>query len=308
MSKAHVTCIVGPTATGKSELAEEVALLLGGEIVSVDSMQVYRGMDIGTAKLPATQRRCILHMVDLVDVWEDYSAARFQEEARACIDALAARHKVPVLCGGTGLYLDAVVDCMSFPHGETAGPTRSLYEGLACERGPGALHAVLRERDPQSAELIHPNNVRRVVRALEMLDEGTSYASHHEGLKRREPYYDARIWALTYPRETLYKRIDERVDRMFAAGLVDEVRALVDAGLKGSATARQAIGYKEVIAYLEGEADLGSTVALVKRNTRRYAKRQISWIHRDGRAQELDLSHMTMREARDQICADWGTS
>ena len=308
MTKARVICIVGPTATGKSDLAERVAIRLGGEVVSIDSMQVYRGMDIGTAKLMPSQRSCALHMVDVADVWQDYSVACFQRDARACIDELAAAGKPPVLCGGTGLYLDAVVDCMSFPVGDTKSPTRAAYEELAAKEGAPALHELLAERDPKSAALIHPNNVRRVVRALEMLDEGTSYASQHEGLHVREPYYDARIWALVYPREELYARIDARVERMFEAGLVGEVRSLMEAGILRSATASQAIGYKEVIAHLQGEYDLSTAMELVKRNTRRFAKRQLSWIKRDGRASYIDLSRTSVREAEDAICEDWGTS
>ena len=304
----RVICIVGPTATGKSELAEDVALSLDGEIVSVDSMQVYRGMDIGTAKVPFEQRRCPLHMVDLVDVCDDYSVACFQQDARRCIDTLVAEQRTPVLCGGTGLYLDAVIDEMSFPKGETSGASRSPYEELARDKGPQALHELLKERDPQSAEIIHPNNVRRVVRALEMLDQGTSYATHHEGLLKRDAHYDARIWALVYPRETLYERINRRVDAMFRQGLVDEVHTLLGEGLLNSATARQAIGYKEVIAYIGGEIDLPTAQELVKRNTRRFAKRQLSWLKRDGRARYVDLSKIDKREALEAICDDWRTS
>ena len=304
----RVICIVGPTATGKSELAEDVALSLDGEIVSVDSMQVYRGMDIGTAKVPLEQRRCPLHMVDLVDVCDDYSVACFQQDARRCIDTLVAEQRTPVLCGGTGLYLDAVIDEMSFPKGETSGASRSPYEELARDKGPQALHELLKERDPQSAEIIHPNNVRRVVRALEMLDQGTSYATHHEGLLKRDAHYDARIWALVYPRETLYERINRRVDAMFRQGLVDEVHTLLGEGLLNSATARQAIGYKEVIAYIGGEIDLPTAQELVKRNTRRFAKRQLSWLKRDGRARYVDLSKIDKREALEAICDDWRTS
>jgi len=307
MSK-RVICIVGPTATGKSELAEDVALSLCGEIVSVDSMQVYRGMDIGTAKVPLEQRRCPLHMVDLVDVCEDYSVACFQRDARHCIDMLVAERRTPVLCGGTGLYLDAVIDEMSFPKGETSGASRSPYEELARDKGPQVLHELLKARDPQSAEIIHPNNVRRVVRALEMLDQGTSYATHHEGLLKRDAHYDASIWALVYPREILYERINRRVDQMFEQGLVDEVHTLLGKGILDSATARQAIGYKEVIAYIKGEIDLPTARELIKRNTRRFAKRQLSWIKRDGRARYIDLSKVDKREAKEAICEDWRAS
>lgn len=300
-----VLCIVGPTAVGKSAVAEQVALALGGEVVSVDSMQVYRGMDIGTAKTPAAERACPLHMVDIVDVGTAYSVACFQRDARACVDELQRQGKPAVLCGGTGLYLDAVIDKMSFPHGETKGEGRSRYEEYALEYGALELHRLLDERDHASACEIHPNNVRRVVRALEMLDEGTAYADHHKGLLRREPYYDARIWALELPREELYRRIDRRVDAMFEQGLVDEVKALCEQGLAEATTAGKAIGYKEVVQALQGEISMQEARELVKRNTRRYAKRQLSWLRRDGRARHINMEETPVQEAVDTICAEW---
>lgn len=305
MTGTRVIGIVGPTAVGKSSLAESVALALGGEIVSVDSMQVYRGMDIGTAKVAECKRSCPLHMVDVTDVWEPYSVARFQQDARACIDALARVKKPPVLCGGTGLYLDAVIDDMRFPHGDTVGETRVGYERIAEEQGEDALHAMLAQRDPLSAQEIHPHNVRRVIRALEMLDEGVSYAEHHKGLKAHVPHYDARLWALTMPREQLHERISERVDAMFDEGLVDEVRQLADRGLRDAATASQAIGYKEVLAYLSGDVSLDTARELVKRNTRRYAKRQFSWLRRDGRVRWIDMALTPPTQAVSVICDDW---
>ena len=305
MSVPRVLCVVGPTASGKSEIAELVACGLGGEIVSVDAMQVYRGMDIGTAKVPAEERRVPLHMVDVADVGESYSVARFQSEARSCVDDILSRGGVPILCGGTGLYLDSVIDELVFPEGEVQDPRRASYEAQAREEGAEALYALLMQRDPQSAALIHPNNVRRVIRALELCDEGASYARRNEGLRSHIAHYDARIWALVTAREQLYARINQRVDQMFEAGLVDEVRRLDGQGLRDSQTARQAIGYKEVLRYLDGELDEEETRELVKRNTRRYAKRQLSWIQRDGRAQPVDLSTRSPQEAADAICDAW---
>lgn len=305
MSRTQVLCIVGPTASGKSLVAEEVALAIGGEVVSVDSMQVYEDMDIGTAKVPARERRCALHMVDVATVSQPYSVAEFQRDARACVDALAAQGRVPVLCGGTGLYLDAVIDDMRFPRGELGSEGRARYERIAEEQGPSALHALLKSRDPRSAEEIHPNNVRRVVRALEMLDGGTSYASHHEGLLRRSPHYDATIWSLVLPREELYARINERVDAMFEQGLVDEVARLDACGLRGCATAAKAIGYKEVLDALDGTISLDEARELVKRNTRRFAKRQLSWLRRDGRARQVELGETGIAGAVELICDEW---
>ena len=298
MSEAGpVVCIVGPTASGKSSLAERLAVTLGSAVVSVDAMQVYRGMDIGTAKTPVDERACELMMVDVCDVGDDYSVRLFQRDARACVDALLASERTPVLCGGTGLYLDAVIDEMDFPAGQTGSEARERYEAIARDEGALALHELLRGRDPKSAELIHPNNVRRVVRALEMLDEGVSYAAKHEGLRARRPHYDALLFGITMDRERLYKRIDARVDAMVEAGLVDEVRALAEGGLAETLTAMQAIGYKEVIAYLDGALTLDEAIDEVKRRSRRYAKRQLSWLRRDGRVRWLDYDRLDEDEA-----------
>lgn len=298
MSEAGpVVCIVGPTASGKSSLAERLAVTLGSAVVSVDAMQVYRGMDIGTAKTPVDERACELMMVDVCDVGDDYSVRLFQRDARACVDALLAEGRTPVLCGGTGLYLDAVIDEMDFPAGQTGSEARERYEAIARDEGALALHELLRGRDPKSAELIHPNNVRRVVRALEMLDEGVSYAAKHEGLRARRPHYDALLFGITMDRERLYKRIDARVDAMVEAGLVDEVRALAEGGLAETLTAMQAIGYKEVVAYLDGALTLDEAIDEVKRRSRRYAKRQLSWLRRDGRVRWLDYDRLDEDEA-----------
>ncbi len=284
----RVVCIVGATASGKTELAERCALAWGSEVISVDAMQVYRGMDIGTAKQPVEQRRVPLRMVDVADPTQDYSVALFQRAARAWVDGLCADGRMPVLCGGTGLYLDATIDEMSFPEGERGDERRATREAMAAEQGAEALYELLRSRDEASAALIHPHSLRRVIRALELLDQGKSYAQHHEGLKRRAPHYDARIWAIAWPRETLYARIDARVDRMVADGLLDEVRGLRDLGLKADSTAGQAIGYAEMLQVLEGSCALQDAIERTKTRTRRYAKRQLSWLRRDGRTRWLE--------------------
>ena len=261
-------------------------------------------MDVGTAKTPLDERRCPLLMVDVVDPDEDYSVQRFQTDARACVDTLLAEGLTPVLCGGTGLYLNAVIDEMTFPAGEKDGGARERYERIAAEQGADALHALLAGRDPESAALVHPNNVRRVVRALEMSDEGVSYARHHEGLHERAAHYPARIWGLSWPREDLYARIDARVDQMVEAGLVEEVRALVGWGLTADVTAGQAIGYKEILEALSGRVELEEAVELVKRRTRRYAKRQLSWFRHDGRVRWLEMGEVSLEDACERIVSD----
>ncbi len=299
----RVLCIVGPTASGKSALADEVACRLGSSVVSIDAMQVYRGMDIGTAKTPVSERRCPLEMVDVADVGESYSVQLFQTDARDCIDRLQSEGKLPILCGGTGLYLDAVIDDMRFPKGDTSSPARKRYEEMAEAEGADAVFELLRSRDPESAELIHPNNVRRVIRALELLDEGKSYAKQHAGLRHTAPWYEASIYGIRMSRERLYARISERVDQMVAEGLVEEVRSLMDQGLAETLTAMQAIGYKEIVAALQGSCTMDEAIEEIKMRTRRYAKRQISWFKREGRVIWLDLDAMDTNEAADRILA-----
>ena len=296
-----LVAIVGPTASGKSSIADLVALELGTDVISVDAMQVYKGMDLGTAKTPVSERLVPLRMVDVCDPTEDYSVQIFQRDCRDVVDSLLLTGKTPVLCGGTGLYLNAVIDEMVFPRGEKGDEHRSAYETLADELGAEGLHLLLEERDPASAALIHPHNVRRVVRALEMLDEGKSYAEHNKGLKTRSPHYEARIWGLTMDRSCLYSRIEQRVDHMIQQGLVDEVASLLDKGLVRESTAGQAIGYKELIEYLSGNCSLDEAVDAIKARTRRYAKRQISWFKNDGRVRWLDMDTLSVQEARDVI-------
>ena len=264
--RGPVVCICGPTASGKSALADAVALEIGSDVISVDAMQVYRGMDIGTAKTPESERIVPLRMVDVAEPSEDYSVALFQHDARALVD-----------------------------------------ERLAADKGVEALWELLRTRDPDSAEEIHPNNVRRVVRALELLDEGTSYAAEHKGLKTRKPHYRALMWAIKRDRARLYERIDQRVDLMVDTGLVEEVQGLRERGLLASHTASQAIGYKEIVEALDGQTTLEEAVELIKRRSRRYAKRQLSWLRRDGRVRWLDIEALGLDGARDMVVGELRT-
>ncbi|MBE0476736.1 MAG: tRNA (adenosine(37)-N6)-dimethylallyltransferase MiaA [Coriobacteriia bacterium] len=287
---ARVLAVVGPTAVGKTALAEGLALRLGGEIVSADSMQVYRGMDVGTAKPRPDERAVPYHCIDLAEPGEPFSAALYQDCARAAVADISARGLLPVLAGGTGLYVRAAIDDLEFPRGESGSRERERLEALAARIGPEALHERLRGIDPASAALIHPNNVRRVVRALEMAAEGVSYAEQARGFAERRAVYDATFLGLTMEREALYARIGERVEAMVAAGLLDEVRALLDAGYREALTAAQAIGYKELVPVAEGRADLGDAVEAVKLATRRYAKRQLTWFRADPRVRWVDAT------------------
>ena len=282
--------VVGPTASGKTALAEALALRIGGEIVSADSMQVYRGMDVGTAKQPPAERIVEYHCLDLVEPGVPYSAARYQVDARAAIDDILARGLTPVVAGGTGLYVRAALDDLSFPHGETGAEPRHHYEALAEKLGPEGLHELLAERDPRSAALIHPNNVRRTVRALEMHDEGVSYAEQAAGFSRRRSLYPTLFIGLDMERDTLYERIGARVDKMMAKGLLEEVAGLLGHGYADALTAAQAIGYKELVDVVERGADLTEAVETIKRSTRRYAKRQLTWFRADPRIEWLDVT------------------
>jgi tRNA dimethylallyltransferase len=298
--QGRVLAVVGPTAVGKTALAEELAVRLGGEIVSADSMQVYRRMDVGTAKPPLDERRVPYRCIDLIEPGSAYSAALYQADARAAIADIHAEGKLPVLCGGTGLYVRAALDDMRFPSGEVTTPLREELEALAEVEGPTALHALLAERDPASAALIHENNVRRVVRALEMLEtEGRSYAEQAAGFSVRESVYDATFLGLRMDREQLYARIDERVERMLADGLLEEVERLLEAGYREALTAAQAIGYKEMVPVLEGAEELAPAVEAIKRATRRYAKRQLTWFRGDPRVTWLDVTGVSVAQAAD---------
>jgi tRNA dimethylallyltransferase len=294
--------IVGPTAAGKSAIAEALALELDGEIVSADSMQVYRGMDIGTAKVPLQERRVPYHCVDLVRPGQTYSAALYQVDARQAIDGIVDRGGTPVLAGGTGLYVRAALDRFEFPAGQMGGEARTRYEDLADEIGTDALHALLRGRDPAAADAIHPHNVRRVVRALEMADAGISYGEQVAGFGARACFYPGtRFVGIDVDRPVLYERIERRVDDMVAAGLPDEVAALLEAGYRDVLTASQAIGYKEIVPVIEGSGTLDEAADAIKRATRRYAKRQLTWFRADPRIRWLDVTELSPEAAVDAV-------
>lgn len=296
-----VICICGPTASGKSSLADSLALRLTTDVISVDAMQVYKGMDIGTAKTPVAERKVPLQMVDVVEPHQTYSVALYQRDARSLVDKRLNDKGYAILCGGTGLYLDAIIDEMDFPAGEQISESRTKYETYEAEYGAEALWSLLDQRSHESAELIHPNNSKRVIRALELLDEGVVYADQVESLHKRKEHYHAQLFGLTMDRARLYERINKRVDMMFDQGLVGEVESLIVQGLKESLTSLQAIGYKEILAALDGLYSLDEARELIKQNSRRYAKRQLSWLKRDGRVQWLDMDELTQDEALESI-------
>jgi tRNA dimethylallyltransferase len=296
-----VIAVVGPTAAGKSDLAVELALRLGGECVNADSMQLYRGMDIGTAKLtPAEMRGVPHHLLDIWDVTVAASVAEYQRLARKVIDAV----EVPVLVGGSGLYVRAVLDDLEFP-GTDPG-IRARLEAELAERGPAPLHARLREQDPAAAAAILPSNGRRIVRALEVIEHsGRPFSAT---MPSYEAVYPSVQIGLDVPRPELDERIALRVERMWRAGLVEEVRALLGHGLAEGRTAGRALGYAQVIRFLEGEWSEEQAFAETIRATRRFARRQESWFRRDPRVCWLpydapDLLERSLARITEHRCA-----
>ncbi|MBQ2707829.1 MAG: tRNA (adenosine(37)-N6)-dimethylallyltransferase MiaA [Clostridia bacterium] len=284
MSKPRILAVCGPTASGKTALAIELARRHNGEIISCDSMQIYRGMDIGTAK-PTEEEKCGIphHLIDIVDPCEPFSAADYAPLAKAAAADILARGKLPIFCGGTGLYLDAVLTDNDYADADTDPALRASLLDDAEKYGPDALWQRLYAVDPDAAAAIHKNNVKRVARALEIyLTSGVTKTEWDARSRLRESPYDAVILALDRPREALYARIDLRVDLMIAAGLPEEVRALYESGrLPRDCTAAQAIGYKEFLGWLDGTMTLEEAADAVKLASRRYAKRQLTWFRRN---------------------------
>lgn len=281
--------IAGPTASGKSSLAIELAKQVDGAIVSADSMQIYKGMDIGTAKVPEREREVEHFGIDIVEPGTSYSAALFQAYARDRIKDIEDSGRVPILCGGTGFYIRAAIDDYEFPEGEQDdNPVREHYQAKLAEIGPDALWGLLRDRDPESAKIIHPNNTKRVIRAFELLESGNSYATQAENLKHIKQAIPATMLLIEVDRNILNARINDRVDKMREAGLVDEVRALLTEGFRDALTSSQAIGYKEIVAALDGQTTMDEAFEAIKTATRRYAKRQRSWFGADARYHKID--------------------
>lgn len=288
----HLVAIVGPTATGKSDLGIELASAFNGEVINADAMQLYRGMDIGTAKLSAAERRGIPHhLLDVLDVTETASVAAYQQQARDVVEDVLARGRTPVLVGGSGLYVQAVVDDLSFPG--TDAQVRAKYEQELVRVGPAELHQRLRALDPAAAEAILASNARRIVRALEVIEiTGRPFSANLP--KPGPPRYGAVLIGLDRPVEDLDDRVDRRVTRMFDAGLVDEVRRLEKAGLRRGRTASRALGYQQVLAELDAARDMAAAAAETAKLTRRFVRRQRAWFRRDARINWFDAANPTL--------------
>ena len=287
---SKIVVITGPTASGKTWLAVELAKRYGGEVVSADSMQIYRRMDIGTAKPTADEMQGIAHhMLDVADPGEDFSAARYVDMASRCVEDILARGALPILAGGTGLYLDSLLSGRTFAAFDPSSPLRGqLEERYAREGGPALLEELARS-DPEAAARLHPNDAKRIVRALEVwLTTGKTITQHDRETRALPPRYDALTLFLDFERrEDMWDRIDRRVDRMMEAGLAGEVRALLDSGVPRRCTAMQAIGYKEMVPVVSGDMAAEDAAAQIKLRSRQYAKRQRTWFRRDERAKPL---------------------
>lgn len=300
-NKPKIIAVVGPTASGKTALSVALAKALGGEVLSCDSMQIYRDMDIGTAKPTEEEREGIPHhLIDVAAADEPFSCAEYAALAKCKVAEVLARGRLPIFCGGTGLYLDGVLrGGSSYEKTETDPAYRASLERMAAEQGAGAVHAMLAAVDPEAAQATHPNNVKRVIRALEIYHTtGMTKTELDRRSVQTESDYDALVLGIRFPdTEILYRRINLRVDMMIEQGLLEECRALMAAGVFArSATAAQAIGYKELFPYLRGELSLESCVETLKMATRRYAKRQMTWFRMHGDVHWLDRTEETTAE------------
>lgn len=289
----RIVVIAGPTASGKTSVSLKLAEEINGEIVVADSMQVYKKMDIGTAKLPIEERTILHHCIDLVEPNEPFSSALYQQFARDAFKEIDSRKSIPILSGGTGFYIRSAVDDYNFPKGEQQNnPIRSIYAQRLASSGAQALWQELKKVDPNSASVIHPNNSKRVLRALELHEIGENYYEQLKNLQNISQLYDAVFICIDYDRDALISRISKRVDIMREKGLVDEVENLLNQGFRDSLTAASAIGYKEIVAALDGKVSLDVAFEQIKIATRRYAKRQRSWFRQDKRYQHIDATNI----------------
>lgn len=282
-NKRPLVILTGPTAVGKTAASIGLAKAIGGEIISADSMQVYREMDIGSAKIrPEEMDGVPHHLVDVLDPSEDFNVVLFQQMAKEAMEGIYQRGHIPIVVGGTGFYIQALLYDIDFTGTAQDDTYRAELENLVKEKGAAYLHNMLRKVDPKSAEDIHANNVKRVIRALEYYRQtGQKMSEHNEEERRKESPYEFVYFVLNAPREQLYARIDRRVDQMIEEGLVDEVKHLKELGCTKEMVSMQGLGYKEILAYLDGKYDLDTAVYTIKRDTRHFAKRQLTWFRRE---------------------------
>ena len=288
--KKPLIVLTGPPAVGKTKLSIALAKAVNGEIISADSMQVYRYMDVGSAKITPDEMDGVPHhLVDVLDPTEDFNIVLFQQLAKKSMEEIYSKGRIPILVGGTGFYIQAITRDIDFTQSEQDDSYRKELEALAAEKGNTFLHDMLTSVDPKSAEDIHENNVKRVIRALEFYKQnGTRISEHNEEQKEHVSPYNLAYFVLNAPRPLLYKRIDERVDEMLKKGLVEEVKTLQRMGCHRGMVSMQGLGYKEILAWLEGEYPYDEAVRILKRDTRHFAKRQLTWFRREGEVTWVD--------------------
>lgn len=291
MKKRPLIILTGPTAVGKTDLSIRLARAVGGEIISADSMQVYRHMDIGSAKVTPEEMGGIPHhLIDVLDPTEDFNVVIFQQMAKKALEEIDSHGKIPIVAGGTGFYIQALLYDIDFRENPEGDKIRRELEALAEEKGAEHLHRMLEAVDPESAEAIHSNNVKRVIRALEYFRQtGEKISLHNEQERQKESPYNFLYFVVNTERSLLYERIDRRVDQMMEQGLVDEVKRLQDMGCRRGMVSMQGLGYKEMLDYLNGVCSLEEAVYILKRDTRHFAKRQITWFKREREVLWLNL-------------------
>ena len=289
--KKPMIILTGPTAVGKTDLSIQLAKVINGEIISADSMQVYRHMDIGSAKVtPEEMDGVPHHLIDVLEPEEEFNVVVFQKLAKEALTGIYERGHIPIIVGGTGFYIQALLYDIDFTENDGDTAIRRELEKLAQTQGAGCLHQMLQEIDPESAAAIHQNNVKRVIRAIEFYRQtGKKISLHNEQEREKQSPYQFLYYALDTDRKTLYERIDRRVDLMMEHGLVDEVKHLADMGCTRDMVSMQGLGYKEILDYLSGEIPLEEAVYILKRDTRHFAKRQITWFKRERDVRWLEL-------------------
>lgn len=289
--KEKLIVIVGPTGIGKTSLSLEVANIVGGEIISADSMQIYKYMDIGTDKIKENEMQDIPHhLIDFLEPDEDFSVSNYSNKAKEMISKINDKNKIPVLVGGTGLYINSIVYNLNFTKVASDENIRAKFEQIKEEFGNEYLLNILREIDPKSAERINVNDTKRVIRAIEIYKiTGKPMSLHNKNFRKENNDYDLVMIGLNMDRKNLYDRINHRVDAMIEKGLVDEVNGLLKSGYEKDLISMQAIGYKEIIMYLEGSITFDRAIELIKQGSRNYAKRQLTWFRRDNRINWFDI-------------------
>ena len=305
--KRPLIILAGPTAVGKTTASIRLAKAIGAEIISADSMQVYRHMDIGSAKIRQEEMEGVPHyLIDVLEPEEKFNVVRFQQMAKAAAEEIYAKGKIPLVAGGTGFYIQALLYDVDFTENDGDMEYRNRLTQLSKEQGPSVLHEMLAKVDPESAAAIHENNIKRVIRALEFYQKtGQKISAHNEAERKKESPYRFAYYVLNMDRERLYRRIDLRVDRMMEAGLEDEVRGLRAMGCDRSMVSMQGLGYKEILSFLEGEISKEEAVRIIKRDTRHFAKRQLTWFKRERDVTWVDRESFTDSEAAVQwLCAD----